>query len=251
MKRILLSIMCLSIFVVACERQVYFNEDGDVQDEFNDFVVSGKSKMNDGDFDGAIENLTKAIDIKQDAETFVTLAQAKFRNGDPKGALEDINKALLLKEDSNYYMRRAEIQQSLENFPEALSDIEKSLAINGEDEWAYSVRSQIKFIMGNNEGALEDINQAILKPVNWQSNKGIFYSDRAKIKLEMNDKQGALEDINEGLKIIESLRGSDRAEELMSPPEIQALYKLRSDIKLSLGDEKGALEDIKKSKNIK
>jgi tetratricopeptide (TPR) repeat protein len=249
-------LLFLAIGLFACESRVFVDDS-----EYNDFLVSGQSKMGNGDLKGAIEDLGTAVGIKQTPETYVLLSQAKLWTGDAQGALEEINNALQMKgsrNNSDYFLRRAEIEYVLNDFPEALKDTEKALIvekefpINKNEGWIYSVRSKIKFDMGDKQGALDDINSALLyKDEIAESNKGLYYAQRAKMKFDMDDPKAALEDLNEAIKIIEPLRDSGNTKESVAAEEIRRIYQQRADVKLALDDKEGAEKDIEKSKTFK
>lgn len=256
MKKCLFMLLFLTIVLFACERRVFVDDL-----EYNDFLISGQSKMGNGDLRGAIEDLKTAIGIKQDPDTYALLSQARLWTGDAQGALKEITNALQMEgasSNSTYFLRRAEIEYVLNDLPEALKDAEKALivekesSLNKNEGWIYSVRSKIKFDMGDKQGALDDINSALLyKDERLKSNKGLYYSQRAKMKFDMDDVKGALEDVNEAIKIIEPLRESGIGEESVAADEIRRIYQQRADVKLVLGDKEGAEKDIEKSKTFK
>lgn len=245
MKRILFVLMCLSIFVVACE--VKNPQDGIDNDfESTDLVDSGMEKMKNKDFQGAIDSFAKASETDDDPNILSFLAKAKLLAGDGNGALDAINKALDIKIERPYYLARAEIQLFLKNFKDASSDIEKATAISDDDSWPHYILSNIKFESGNNKEALDSINMALSKGNDMQSNKVLYYEHMANIKYTTKDYQGALNAINQALEGAQSL---ENTEERFPPEAISNFYTKRSKIKFDMGDESGSVEDIEKAKS--
>lgn len=237
----------MSIFVVACE--VKNPQDGTDNDfESTDLVDSGMEKMKNKDFQGAIDSFTKASETNDDPNTLAFLAHAKSLAGDGNGALDAINKALDMKIERRYYVTRAEIHLSLKKFEDASNDIEKALAISDDDSWPYFILSNIKFEIGNNKEAIDNINMALSKGNDMQSNKVLYYEHMANIKYTTKDYQGALNAINQALEKAQSL---ENTEERFSPEAISKFYTKRSEIKFGMGDQAGSAEDIEKAKSFK
>lgn len=246
MKKILFALICLSVFVVSCE----VKNPKDVPDnnfESADLVESGIEKMNQRDFQGAIADFTKASETDDDPDTLAFLAKAKSFAGDSNGALDAISKALEMKIERRHYVTRAEIQLALKNFEDAKSDIEKALAISDIDSWPYFILSKINFETGNNQEAIDNIKTALSKGNDIESNKVLYYVHMADIKYITKDYQGALDAINQALDKAETLKGT---EESFSQEQISEFYTKRSKIKLDMGDKAGSAEDVEKAKSF-
>ncbi|GAB1402544.1 hypothetical protein MASR1M68_14550 [Elusimicrobiota bacterium] len=246
MKKFLFALICLSVFVVSCE----VKNQQDVTDnnfESADLVESGIEKMNQRDYQGAINDFTKASETDDDPDTLAFLAKAKSFAGDSKGALEAINKALDIKTERRHYVARAEIQLALKNFKDASSDIKKALVITDIDSWPYFILSKINFESGNNQEALDNIKTALSKGNDIESNKVLYYVHMADIKYATKDYQGALDALTQAIDKAESLKGT---EEGFSQDQISEFYNKRWKIKLDMGDKAGAEEDARKAKSF-
>lgn len=238
MKKILFALMCLSIFVVACEQQKAQDGFDSDFDDVSELISSGQEKMKSKDIQGAIDSFTKASEMDGSPDTLSFLALAKSTAHDYAGALTDMNKALDMKIEKRYYVQRAEIQISLGNLQEASNDIRKAISISDDGGWPYLILSKIELKMGNNQEALDSINKALSTGNSTQTDKVWYYMHRANIKYITKDNQGALDDINQALEIVKSLENAK--EHFFDSEIISNFHKQKSEIEAQMGD-KGVL----------
>ncbi|OON17156.1 tetratricopeptide repeat protein, partial [Opisthorchis viverrini] len=100
-------------------------------------VVYLSAALSDGEYDKAIENYTKALQLKESAIYFSNRSLAYLRTECFGYALEDATKAIEL--DGSYvkgYYRRAMVYMALEKFKEALSDLDMVLRNAPQDKTA-------------------------------------------------------------------------------------------------------------------
>lgn len=77
-------------------------------------------------------------------------------------ALEDYTKAIELKPDfKEAYLERALLRLSLKKFPEAIADLDRVIKLDSKSYVAYANRASAHFITGNSEKALADIRKSI------------------------------------------------------------------------------------------
>jgi len=122
MKKVLICCLLFLGFVcVGCKGNVQ-NETGNVQNEavnvenFADdntadgFFNRGKANLEKGNIKEALEQLSKAVEMKDDADWIIgDLGRAKKENGDVEGAIECYTKAIELNgKRSVYYSWRAD-----------------------------------------------------------------------------------------------------------------------------------------------
>lgn len=99
---------------------------------------------------------------------YFLMSRAKKNLGDLDGALDDATKAVGLKEDfEDGYLLRAGIFLLQQNGAAALTDAEHVIACEGDEETAYMMRGDIHSFMKNIPGAEEDFNKVLeLNPFN-------------------------------------------------------------------------------------
>lgn len=135
------------------EQQVYYNR--------------GLYKLIAGNYSGAIDDYTAAIELKKDnALAYHDRGTAKRKLGDMQGALYDYRMA------TNYE----------HNFPMAFNNM-----------------GSVKIILGDYDGALEDYSVAI----NLDSSYFIAYNNRGSAKYFLGDLESALSDFNAALTLSE------------------------------------------------
>ena len=99
-----------------------------------DYILSAEQKSNLQDFKGAIEDLTKAIEVNPKYElAFYKRGVAKYRDRDFQGSIQDHTKAIGLK--SNYvlpYLGRAYAKDELKRYKDAIDDYTKIIELKGD-----------------------------------------------------------------------------------------------------------------------
>ena len=136
-------------------------------DTADDYFDSGFAKQTKGDFDSAIADYTKAIELKPDfAAAFDKRGNAKSDKGDLDGALADYTKAIELKPDfAGAYNNRSNAKQANGDLAGAIADCSKAIELKPDYALAYCNRGIVEEAKGDLGGALADYNKAIeLKP---------------------------------------------------------------------------------------
>jgi tetratricopeptide (TPR) repeat protein len=180
-----------------------------------EYLNSGNIKYDIRDFQGAIEDYSKAIEKNlKFAEAYFKRGSARQRlgfSGSPDEALKwemeimsDFSKAI--ENDPNdpfYFAARAQVKESgLEDYIGALNDYSKSIELSLKDTISkkyiggkYWERGRLKMKMIDFIGALEDFNTGIdLSPPNTEYNKstlGHLYFERGILKQKMGDTKSA------------------------------------------------------------
>jgi tetratricopeptide (TPR) repeat protein len=190
----------------------------------------GVAKDGKGDVDGALADYSKAIDLKPDYElAYRNRALKKRQKRDLDGALADFNKAIELKPDyAVAYAGRGDVKGRKGDFDGAIADFDKAIELAKDDSDAYAGRGDAKRVKGDLEGALADFNQAI------HLNKSDHYSyyRRAGVKLDNGDLDGALADYTKAIEL---------------KPDYAVAYSNRGIAKERKGDLDGALADYTKA----
>ena len=104
------------------------------------YMNRGLAKTNQGNFDGAIADFTQVIAIKPSLfEAFLNRGSAELLQGNLAAAQTDFTKALELKPDDQAYYRRGLVRECQGNFDAALADYAKAAeVIAGDDPSSYS-----------------------------------------------------------------------------------------------------------------
>lgn len=132
--------------------------------EVETYFSQGYAKENDGDYAGAIEAYSQAIDRALQLGTieyvlYSTRAEAKQELKDYQGAIEDFTHAIELDPKRIVlYWERAEAKEQLKDYTGALEDLTKAIGLSSGATLAssYAARARIKQILGDEAGAKAD-----------------------------------------------------------------------------------------------
>ena len=162
----------------------------------------GIAKRYKGDYDGAIADYNKAIELFTDnndkARTCNNRGISKSEKGDYDGAIEDYTRAIELKPDfAAAYINRGNAKDDKGDYDGAIEDYTRAIELNPDYAKAYNNRGNAKNDKGDHDGAIADYNKAIeLKPdyANAYNNRGIA-------KDELKDYDGAIADYSKAIEL--------------------------------------------------
>ncbi|MBW3020766.1 hypothetical protein KY334_05695 [Candidatus Woesearchaeota archaeon] len=155
------------------------------------YDVIGLEFYQDEKMDEALDLFDKALIFDPDSyETLINRATVKSEEGNPEGAVEDYSRALNIhkcpqihlclgynyvflgkeglaerhyneaiknnKKMANAYICRAYLNIARKNFSKALRDCNKAIQIDSKEPMAYTHRSEIHYLMGNERKSKED-----------------------------------------------------------------------------------------------
>ena len=170
------SLIVISVVALACNILIAADwteptRDAKTKMSGHDYGEVAFWKRQKGDFDGAIADLAKAIELEPNDEwLYVQRAAAKEGKGDLDGAIADLDVVIKLRKQMNapymllyYYISRGTDKQALGNLKGAIEDF--TLAINlkltpGDSERVntpYRLRSLAKAAIGDASGAQADL----------------------------------------------------------------------------------------------
>ena len=198
----------------------------------NNFKEQGDFKRMDGDYDGAIEDFSKAIEVNPEfALAYYCRGSIKMElKNDSQGAIEDFNKAIELNPSYYYfYSDRGSARLGTKDYSGALEDFNKCNELNQEKSYYdFFHRGSARLGTKDYNGAIEDFNKSIEL-----FGYGFFihyvYFRRGNAKYAIKDYNGALEDYNKAIE---------------KKPNYAEAYKNRSKLKQVMGDTEGANFDI-------
>jgi Flp pilus assembly protein TadD len=190
----------------------------------------GNSKLDKGDFDGAIVDYSKAVELKADfASAYSNRGIAKADKGDFDGAIADYAKAIELRPDfADAYNNRGIAKQSKGDFDGAIADYSKAIQFGPADADAYNNRGIAKADKGDFDGAIADSTRAIQlnldsardsnnrkaiesRPefVRWFDNRNATaYFSRGNAKANKGDFDGAIADYTKAIELNPSFAGA-------------------------------------------
>ncbi len=132
---------------------------------------------------------------------FLKNGSAKYKLKNYTGAIEDLNRAIELKEnykEAHYLRALCYIQQG--NLKSALKDFNTAIEIDSAYKEAYFSRAfYIRDKMGDYAGSIKDYNQYIR--LNQNGDNAYALSNRGYAKYKQDDPEGAISDIEASLKI--------------------------------------------------
>lgn len=134
----------------------------------NAYIKRGWEHAEKGDYDGAIAELNKAIELDpRRAEAYAERGWARRHKGDYDGAIADYSRAIELdpKFSRSRYYNRGYARAKRGDHDGAIADFTKIIEHEPKDVNAYVGRGTSRFYMGDHSGAIEDWQKAIaLKP---------------------------------------------------------------------------------------
>jgi len=195
-----------------------------------EYFYRGYDKSNKGDYNGAISDYTKAIEINPNfADAYYNRGSSKNDLKDYYGAVSDYTKAIEI--NPNYgeaYSNRGIGKNVLKDYYGAISDYTKAIEINPNFAKSYYNRGNTKYDLKDYNGAISDYTKAIeINP-----NFAICYVNRGKAKYGLKDYYGAISDYTKVIEI---------------NPNYAVAYSNRGDSKNDLKDYNGAIADYTKA----
>ena len=114
-----------------------------------------------GDYEGAIEDYTTAIELNPNVGAYYNRGNAKRHLGDDKGAIADYDTVITLNpEDVSAYYNRGNIKRKIRDYVGAIADYNSVIKLNPEDVYAYKNRGTAKQALGQYEEAEADLARA-------------------------------------------------------------------------------------------
>jgi tetratricopeptide (TPR) repeat protein/S1-C subfamily serine protease len=142
-----------------------------------------------------------------------------------------INKAIELSPRAAFYNNRGNVRYELGDKQGAIQDYNQAIKINPNDALAYNNRGIVRNELGDKQGAIQDCNQAIkINP-----NDALAYNNRGIVRNDLGDKPGAIDDFNLAIKF---------------NPNYALAYNNRGVVRFQLGDKQGAIQDYNQAIKI-
>lgn len=198
-----------------------------------DYYGSALARLDKGDVDGALNDLTKAIELKP---AYVDALRARGQilfllKRDLDAAIADYDKVLQLAPNAAgmelIYNNRSTIRQLKGDRDGALKDLNGAISLNPKHAMSYIGRGLIRAFQDDTTGAAADYEKAIeLNPALTPA-----YINRGILRFHLGNLTGALADFNKALEL---------------HPESAKTFVERGSVKGIIGEIDEAIADIKK-----
>lgn len=170
--------------------------------------IHAHMKLQSGDFNGAIADFDKAIDLDPtNANLFYKRGLAKRETGKLKEAAIDYD--ISIKLDPKYYLayyERGYCRMETQNFKGAFDDFSKAIQNQPDFFMAYYERSVARYYLRDFKGSIEDCSHVIsVNPTFFQP-----YLQRGIAYLELNRRDAACDDFHRAMEL-----GSQNAQQLI------------------------------------
>ena len=178
---------------------IFFNKASKI-DPTNGAAYFYKAFVKDiiGDFEGAIEDYSKAININQTWESFLNRGLTKTKIKDFKGSIFDFSQ--LLKLNPNYhkgFYLRGISKQKTGDFKGSIIDFSKYLNLNGDDSNILFLRGFSKYSLKDFNGSIEDYSKAL--KINPKYKEALL--NRGISKSELGEYEGSIDDFSKLIKL--------------------------------------------------
>ncbi|NEQ97469.1 MAG: tetratricopeptide repeat protein [Cyanothece sp. SIO2G6] len=161
--------------------------------------------------------------------------ETDFAQGNYNDAIAHYSDALDQYRQGDTYLKRGLAYQNGQQWREAQSDFSQAVQLNPKLGDAYYYRGNIRYQLGDRQGALDDYTEAIvLLPL--QSEAALkAYVNRGSVRGDLGDETGAIEDYSIAIQ---------------ADPSMAAAYLNRCLSRSNLDDHKGAIADCTQAINL-
>ena len=127
----------------------------------DDFSQRGISRFEKHDFEGAIADFTKAIELngQQLEYCFYFRGIALYRRGRLDEAIADLSKAITLKQHPRFYADRGNLLVHRGDFDGAMVDLDKAIELEPKFAKAYGDRGIVRLLRGEDTAAESDLKK--------------------------------------------------------------------------------------------
>lgn len=140
-----------------------------------DYYNSGRDKLIAGDVNGAIADLTAAIESDAGTDAYILRGEAYMQISDYRSALNDFNSAIERDPvNAVAYYDRALLNTRIEDYASALNDINNALAAETANPTnilqmrdLYAKRGQLNLWLKNWQGAIADYTNSLARQMVW------------------------------------------------------------------------------------
>lgn len=189
------------------------------------YINRGHEKRNSGDYDGAIAEFDRAIELDpDDAGAYHGRGEAKRGKGDYDGAIADCDRAIELDpNDPGGCNIRGMSKWQKGDHDGAIADFDRAIELDPDHAGAYFIRGMIKEEKGDYHSAIPDFDRAIELD---QDDVG-QYDHRGFAKISTGDYEGAIADFGRALELDP---GDEYAQQMLDTARSEAGFSPRNGV---------------------
>lgn len=218
-----------------------------------DYYEHGKKEILSGNIDGAISDLTTAIESDANmVDAYILRGETYMQIGDYRNAMNDFNTAIAMDaENSIAYYDRSLLNTRLEDFESAMNDINNALATYAarpnnilQLRDLYAKRGQLNLWSKNWEGAVADYTNSLARPEGTIS-AGV-YAERAEAYTALGEYAAAIDDYTAAIRVIsEQIQGTTTMEQ-KEDLSMRAMnyFEKSAALNLNIGNTDSARSDL-------
>lgn len=219
----------------------------------SDYFNSGKTKLEAGDLEGAIADLTAVVDSGAISGTaYIARGEAYLLLGDYKKAMADFNSAI--EHDATNVLAfydKALLEMRLEDYDAAMVDINNALVVAATSSAPvvpmrdlYAKRGQLNLWLKNWDGAIADYTNSLARPDGTVS--PAVYAERAEAYTAKGDYVDAINDYSSAMQVIKEQLGgiTDVAEGERLSHDVMLYTEKSAALYLKLDNKEAALTNL-------
>jgi tetratricopeptide (TPR) repeat protein len=198
-----------------------------------DLYNAGCKKGMNGDYQGAIADYTKSLNLFMNVNTFMKRGYTYMMQANYVAAISDATDAIKI--DPNFakaYFVRGLSRFETKDYAGAEQDLTKSIDLDHSNAIAFNYMAALRFMKQDFRGALANYDEVVKLDPKYPD----IYTNRGMMRHYLKDYNGAIQDYNEALK---------------ANPNNASAYNNRAAGKLMLKDFNGALADLNKAISLK
>ncbi|MCP3929552.1 MAG: tetratricopeptide repeat protein [Bacteroidetes bacterium] len=199
----------------------------------NPWINLGHYYRDTGDFENALAQYTKAIEVKSDkAITYNSRGKLYFDHGHPNEAIRDLGTGIELDSTNDeMYINRGAAYGMIGNYELALQDFSQGIELNPKRKNAYLNRSMLYFETGKYDKAIADYDTFLeLDPENAE-----IWFERGTAKYMLRQYSQAIQDLNQAIRL---------------KPNTGKYYLQRSQAYRGLGQKDLAIQDATQAQQL-
>lgn len=254
---IIIFFVCATFYIVGRGHEFLIKYDNESQYEISDqglqLLETGKTKLLDGDIQGALIDVSAAIETDpESALAYTYRGEIYMSDANYVAAKADFDKAIKLKSRSSLaFYDRALLKIHMGELESAMSDLNSALKIFGKNPTEvlterdiYSKRAQLNLWMKNWEAAVSDYDVAISQSLEDSSDQD--FAGRADAYTAIGNYEMALQDYTLAIKIISEdiQKDEDQANRINMSRRAMSYFEKSAALRIQIKDIPNARSDL-------